>query len=151
MMHRMYHTYWRDLEADAERPEVQELIRREICRGTIRVRPKPGGGIRILPVGMPEGGGLSDVGLPTAPLTARMRRSWKLAVSRRRLPCMPRARPRCGWFVLHLRGNRRSPRGFGSGPLAVHQSGTRTCTLAGRQEPIRQPRVVDSTLWQATQ
>ena len=42
-------------------PEVQELIRREILRGTICVRPKPGGGIRIVPVGMPEGGELSMV------------------------------------------------------------------------------------------
>lgn len=41
---------WRDLEAQAHRPEVQELIRREIQRGTIRVRPNPDGTIRIVPV-----------------------------------------------------------------------------------------------------
>ena len=46
--------YWRELEASAHLPDVQELIRQEIQRGTIRVRPKPGGGIRILPVGLPE-------------------------------------------------------------------------------------------------
>ena len=34
--------YCCDLEADAHSPEVQELIRREIHRGTMRVRPKPG-------------------------------------------------------------------------------------------------------------
>lgn len=37
-------TTWEELEAQADRPEVQELIRREIRRGTIRVAPKPGGG-----------------------------------------------------------------------------------------------------------
>jgi hypothetical protein len=40
------------LEANADRPEVQELIRQEIARGTVRVAPAPGAGdgIRILPV-----------------------------------------------------------------------------------------------------
>ncbi len=45
---------WRELESNAHLPEVQELIREEILNGTIRVRPKPDGGIRILPVGIPE-------------------------------------------------------------------------------------------------
>jgi len=55
-------------------PEVQELIRWEIFRGTIRVRRKPSGGICIVPVGMPEDGEQSEVGPPSAPLTARIRR-----------------------------------------------------------------------------
>jgi len=40
---------WQALQAQADRPEVQEQIRHEIRRGTIRVRPAVGGGIRILP------------------------------------------------------------------------------------------------------
>lgn len=40
---------WATLQANAHRPEVQEQIRREIRKGTIRVRPSSGGGIRILP------------------------------------------------------------------------------------------------------
>jgi hypothetical protein len=48
--------HWRELESNAHLPDVQELIRQEIQRGTIRVRPRPGGGIRILPVGNPESG-----------------------------------------------------------------------------------------------
>jgi hypothetical protein len=77
----MNHTYWRDLAADADRPAVQELIRQEIQSGTIRVRPRPGGGIRIVPVGMPWRGEPNEVGPPPAPLTARMRQSRKLVVS----------------------------------------------------------------------
>ena len=46
--------YWRDLEAHAHLPEVQELIRREIQKGTIRVRPNPDGSIRIVPVRQAE-------------------------------------------------------------------------------------------------
>ena len=34
---------WSALEAQAHRPEVQEIIRREITRGTIRVYPTPNG------------------------------------------------------------------------------------------------------------
>jgi hypothetical protein len=81
MMHRTIQAYWRNLETEADRPEVQELIRRQILRGTIRVRPRPGGGIRIVPVGMPERGGLGEVGPPTAPLRTRIRRSRRLVVS----------------------------------------------------------------------
>lgn len=46
--------YWRDLESNAHEPDVQELIREEIQNGTIRVRPNGEGGIRIVPIGMPE-------------------------------------------------------------------------------------------------
>ena len=60
--------YWRDLETDAHSPEVQELIRQEIQSGTIRVRPKPGGGIRIVPVGVAESGELKEMEPPHAPL-----------------------------------------------------------------------------------
>jgi hypothetical protein len=59
--------YWRDLESHAHLPEVQELIRQEVQQGTIRVRPKPGGGIRIVPVGMPEREEPIEVELPPAP------------------------------------------------------------------------------------
>ncbi len=46
--------FWRDLESHAHLPEVQELIRQEIQKGTIRVRPNPDGSIRIVPVQQPE-------------------------------------------------------------------------------------------------
>ena len=36
--------------SDAHLPEVQEIIRDEIRKGTIRVRPHPDGGIRIVPL-----------------------------------------------------------------------------------------------------
>ncbi len=45
------------LEAHADRPEVQERIRREIARGTIRVIPVASGGIRVIPVR--DAGGLT--------------------------------------------------------------------------------------------
>jgi hypothetical protein len=48
---------WRELESNAHLPEVQELIRQEIRDWTIRVRPKPGGGIRIVPMPRHEGDG----------------------------------------------------------------------------------------------
>ena len=54
MIHPTNEAYWRELESNAHLPDVQELIRQEILSGTIRVRPKPGGGIRIVPVGIPE-------------------------------------------------------------------------------------------------
>ena len=53
--------YWRDLESHAHLPEVQELIRQEIQKGTIRVRPNPDGSIRIMPVRQPE---IRDPGPP---------------------------------------------------------------------------------------
>jgi len=59
--------YWRDLEANAHRPEVQELIREEIQSGTIRVRPGGDGRIRIMPVDMPESEESIEVEGPPAP------------------------------------------------------------------------------------
>lgn len=47
-------TRWRALQAEAHLPEVQEVIRQEISKGTIRVVPGPGGGIRIIPCGTDE-------------------------------------------------------------------------------------------------
>ena len=37
--------YWRDLESHAHLPEVQEIIREENQKGTIRVRPNLDGGL----------------------------------------------------------------------------------------------------------
>ncbi len=54
MIHPTDEARWRDLESNAHLPGVQELIREEIRRGAIRVRPEPGGGIRIVPVGINE-------------------------------------------------------------------------------------------------
>jgi hypothetical protein len=61
MKHPTDEAYWRDLESNAHLPNVQELIRQEIQSGTIRVRPKPGSGIRIVPVGIPESGELGEL------------------------------------------------------------------------------------------
>jgi hypothetical protein len=45
---------WWEVESLAYLSEVQDLIREEIREGTIRVRPKPDGSIRIVPVPCPE-------------------------------------------------------------------------------------------------
>jgi hypothetical protein len=58
--------YWRDLEANAHRPEVQELIREQIQSGTIRVCPKGESGIRIMPIDMPESGQPIELEVPPA-------------------------------------------------------------------------------------
>jgi hypothetical protein len=42
-------SHWEALQASAHLPETQDIIRREIRRGTIRVTPASGGGIRIVP------------------------------------------------------------------------------------------------------
>ena len=61
MIHPTVEARWRELESNAHLPDVQELIRQEIQSGTIRVRPKPGGGIRIVPVGLPENQQLEEM------------------------------------------------------------------------------------------
>ena len=58
---------WRRWEATADRPEIQDLIRRAIRAGTIRVAPARGGGIRILS-GMPARGSAAGPG-PEVTLT----------------------------------------------------------------------------------
>jgi hypothetical protein len=68
MKHPTDEARWRELESNAHLPEVQKLIRQEILNGTIRVRPKPRGGIRIVPVGMPEREEPMEVETPPAPL-----------------------------------------------------------------------------------
>jgi hypothetical protein len=67
MIHPTDEARWRELESNAHLPDVQELIRQEILNGTIRVRPRPGGGIRILPVGIPEREQPIEVESPPAP------------------------------------------------------------------------------------
>jgi len=67
MIHPTDEARWRELESKAHLPEVQELIRQEVQRGTIRVRPKRDGGIRILPVGIPESEEPIEVEPPHAP------------------------------------------------------------------------------------
>jgi hypothetical protein len=57
--------YWRDLESNAQLPEVQELIREEIQSGTIRVCPDGKSGIRIIPVD--ESGQPIEAEVPPAP------------------------------------------------------------------------------------
>ena len=68
MIHPTDEARWRELESNAHLPDVQELIRQEILNGTIRVRPKREGGIRILPVGMPDSEEPIEVEPPPAPL-----------------------------------------------------------------------------------
>jgi hypothetical protein len=67
MIHPTDEARWRERESNAHLPDVQELIRQEILSGTIRVRPKPGGGIRILPVGVPESRDPIEMEPPPAP------------------------------------------------------------------------------------
>jgi hypothetical protein len=43
-------TSWHALEAKADLPEVQAVLCQAIRDGTIRVAPRPDGGIRILPI-----------------------------------------------------------------------------------------------------
>ena len=77
--------YWHDLESNAHLPEVQDIIRQEIENGTIRVRPKPSGGIRIMPVGIPDNGEVREIEPPPIPredVTSPVRR----AVRRRHAP-----------------------------------------------------------------
>jgi hypothetical protein len=71
MIHPTDLAYWRDLEANAHLPDVQALIREEILSGAIRVRPRLGGGILIMPVGMPESEGPTAMDSPPAPISRR--------------------------------------------------------------------------------
>jgi hypothetical protein len=48
MIHRTTESRWGHLAAHARLPEVQETIRQEMRKGTIRVRPRSGGGIQIV-------------------------------------------------------------------------------------------------------
>jgi hypothetical protein len=68
MIHPKDLTYWRDLESNAHLSEVQEIIRKEIQDGTIRVRPKSGGGICIVPIPRHEGEGPIEDEFPSDPL-----------------------------------------------------------------------------------
>ena len=81
MIHRTDEARWRELEANAHLPDVQERIRQEILRGTIRVRPKPGGGIRIMLVGVPESGEAIEEERPPAPSQVVTSPSERLAPS----------------------------------------------------------------------
>ncbi len=83
MTHQSHEAYWRDLEAHAHLPEVQDIIRQEILSGTIRVRPKPGGGICIVPIRIPEGEGITEMETPPAPLQDETSPAWR-PVRRRR-------------------------------------------------------------------
>ena len=71
MIHRTDEARWRDLASNAHLPDVQELIRQEIQNGTIRVRPKPGGGICIVPVHMSENAEPIEVEAPPASCCGR--------------------------------------------------------------------------------
>jgi hypothetical protein len=42
--------YWTRLEEQADRPDTQAIIREAIRQGFIRVLPKPGGGVQIVPL-----------------------------------------------------------------------------------------------------
>jgi hypothetical protein len=80
MIHPTNEAYWRELESNADLPDVQELIRQEIQRGTIRVRPKPGGGIRILTIGMTESEEPIDVEPPPVPTQDEKSTSKRVAI-----------------------------------------------------------------------
>jgi hypothetical protein len=71
MIHPTDEARWREFESNAHLPEVQELIRQEIQSGTIRVRPKPRGGIQIVPVGMPESEEPIEEEPPACPIARR--------------------------------------------------------------------------------
>ena len=66
MIHRTDEARLRDLESKAHLPEIQEIIQEEIQNGKIRVRPKPGGGICIVPVDMSENDEPIEVEAPPA-------------------------------------------------------------------------------------
>jgi hypothetical protein len=86
MIHRRDEARLRDLESKAHLPDVQKLIRQEIQRGTIRVRPKPGGGICIAPVGMSENDEPIEVEAPPTSSQDEVRPSRKLVRRDRLVP-----------------------------------------------------------------
>jgi hypothetical protein len=90
--------YWRDLETNAHLPEMQALIREEILSGAIRVRPRPGGGILIMPVSMPESGGPMAMDPPPAPIPGRDE-----PTQGRLLTLRARSSNRTGWVLMHER------------------------------------------------
>ena len=69
---------WDALAANAHLPAVQEAIRREITRGTVRVRPAPGGGITLISTGpgpRPDREAPRPAAVPEAPMRATSLRS----------------------------------------------------------------------------
>jgi hypothetical protein len=89
MPHRSDESRWRDLESDAHLPEVQDNIREEIQNGMIRVQPKPGGGICIVPIDMPDNGEVAAIEAPAAP-TDDEPSPLKRAVRRRQVASLKR-------------------------------------------------------------
>ncbi len=86
MIHRTDEARWRDLASNAHLPDVQELIRQKIQNGTIRVRPKPGGGICIVPFDMSENDEPIEVQAPPAPSHDEVSPSSKVARRGRLVP-----------------------------------------------------------------
>ena len=60
MAHSGDDAYWRGHETYAHLREVEEVIREEIRKGTLRVRPNPDGSIRIVPLRPAESGSRGD-------------------------------------------------------------------------------------------
>jgi hypothetical protein len=62
---------WRELELNADLPDAQAVIRQEIRRGTIRVRPTRTGVILIVPVGIHHAKDTIEVEAPPVPSQAQ--------------------------------------------------------------------------------
>jgi hypothetical protein len=67
MTHQANEDRWPDLESDAHLPEVQKIIREGIRNGSIRVQPKPGGGICVVPMHMPDNVEVREMEAPAVP------------------------------------------------------------------------------------
>jgi hypothetical protein len=66
MPHRSVEPRWRDRESEIHLPVAQDIIREEIHKRTIRIRPKPGGGVLIVPIDIPDEVEVRDIQpLPT--------------------------------------------------------------------------------------